>query len=98
MYRPGVFYGELNKILLCRIPSESFWGSLQGSEQLLALITPCQTYGKDAAKGAAEYKRSTAPIITDLKTVAAVVGRVYTRGYYGIIDRSNGLVDPTFTE
>lgn len=62
----------------------------------MAVITPCKTLGKDAAKGMVAYTDVFKPIVTDLRTIVAVVGRVPTRGKWVIIDRTGGLVNPTF--
>ena len=46
-----IFYGLLEVILECNIPDKTFWGRyLQGTTVLLAVITPCITMGKDAAR------------------------------------------------
>ena len=50
------------------------------------------------------YRTETAPIITDLATIRAVIGRVQTTGgpstqqHWGIIDRSSALTRTTFEE
>jgi hypothetical protein len=61
----------------------------RGRLRLLAHITPCKTDSKDATQELTNYHTETAPIITDLGTVHAVIGRVRTRKHYGIIDRSS---------
>jgi hypothetical protein len=52
--------------------------------------------GKDAAKEFTSYTQMTRPIVTDLATIVAVVGRVETRGKWVIVDRSGGLLHPEF--
>ena len=84
-----IFYGRLEVILEFKIPDESFWGGeLRGSIALLAVITPCVTMGKDAAKVTTTYQHTTTQVVTDLRTVSSVIGRVRTRNRWGIIDRS----------
>ena len=84
-----IFYGKLELILECDIPDERFWGrDLQGTTVLLAVITPCVTRGKDAAKELTTYQHTTTQVVTDLRTISAVVGRVQTRNRWGIVDRS----------
>lgn len=84
-----IFYGKLELILECDIPEKRFWGRvLQGKTVLLAVITPCVTMGKDAAKELTMYQHTTTQVVTDLQTISAVVGRVQTRNRWGIVDRS----------
>ena len=84
-----IFYGLLEVILECNIPDKNFWGRyLQGMTVLLAVITPCITMGKDAAKELTTYQHTTTQVVTDLRTISAVVGRVKTRNRWGIVDRS----------
>ncbi|KDQ49559.1 hypothetical protein JAAARDRAFT_200773 [Jaapia argillacea MUCL 33604] len=61
-----VFYGQLERILVCTLPDERFWGKVGGKTLLLALIHPCNTQGRDATKEIVTYSQTTAPIITDL--------------------------------
>ncbi|KAJ4473974.1 hypothetical protein C8J55DRAFT_375496, partial [Lentinula edodes] len=96
-YRPQLFYGELDKIIVCNIPDDASWGALQGTTKLLALITPWKTpRGKDAAEGVVEFSMKAAQIATDLQSISAVVGKVKTRKRYGIIDRSSASTSTTF--
>jgi hypothetical protein len=84
-----IFYGRLELILECDIPNKNFWGrDLQGTTVLLAVITPCVTMGKDAVKEMTTYQHTTTQVVTDLRTINAVVGRVQTRNRWGIVDRS----------
>jgi hypothetical protein len=59
---------------------------------------PCNTQGKDATKDITLYSTTTTAIITDLQAISAKVGRIETRGQWGIIDRSGGLVKTVFVE
>jgi hypothetical protein len=86
-----IFYGKLELILECDIPDKKIWGKyLWGTMILLAVITPCITIGKDAAKESrlTTYQHTTTQIVTDLRAISAVVGRVQTRNRWGIVDRS----------
>lgn len=84
-----VFYGKLELILECDIPDKKFWGRyLQGTTVLLAVVTPCVTMGKDAAQELTTYQHTTTQVVTDLRAISAVVGRVKTRNRWGIVDRS----------
>ena len=77
---------------------EPVWGSLRGTTQLLAEITPWRTEGEDAALCTVFYERELARVITDLSNVRGVVGRVESRGRWGIVDRSMRMVRATFSE
>lgn len=85
-----VFYGELNYILECRLGNQQIWPQqdFRNQTRLLAVITPCNTKGKDATKQVVEYTTSTTRIVTDLLVVQCVVGRVQRGNKWGIIDRS----------
>jgi hypothetical protein len=61
---------------------------LQGTTVLLAVITPCVTMGKDAAKEMTTYQLTTTQVVTDLWTINAVIRRVPTHNWWGIVDRS----------
>ncbi|KAJ7687259.1 hypothetical protein B0H17DRAFT_939592, partial [Mycena rosella] len=93
---PRVFYGRLEEILVCKLPEDPFWVYMSDTTRLLAVITPCLTLGKDATKEVAFYTLMSAPIVTDLATIVAVIGRVQSRGDWLIIDRSGGLLHPEF--
>lgn len=83
-----IFYGKLERILEFNIPDLHFWGDLRGKTRLLAVITPGVTNGKDATHQLTFYNDTTTQIVTDLQAIQCVVGRVLTRNWWGIIDRS----------
>jgi hypothetical protein len=83
-------------ILVCQLPQDDMWGTMARTTRILALITPCVTGGKDASVEITKYQTTTTSIITDIQTISCVVGRVLTRGKWGIIDRSGGLVKTEF--
>jgi len=91
-----VFYGELNYILQCLLGKQKIWKEFRNKTRLLAVITPCNTKGKDATKQLVEYTASTAQIVTDLQAVECVVGRVRRGKKWGIIDRSGDQVRTEF--
>ncbi|KAJ7667305.1 hypothetical protein B0H17DRAFT_950463 [Mycena rosella] len=93
---PRVFYGRLEEILVCKLPEDPFWAYMSDTTCLLAVITPCLTLGTDTTKEVALYTLMSAPIVTDLATIVAVIGRVQSRGDWLIIDRSGGLLHPEF--
>ncbi|KAG1788623.1 uncharacterized protein HD556DRAFT_1217308, partial [Suillus plorans] len=91
-----VQYGRLEKILVCSLSNDTQWLGLAGKTLLLTLIRPCQTEGRDATKEEARYSRNLASIITDLRNVKGVVGRVKSRGEWTIIDRRSSFAKPAF--
>jgi len=86
------------KILQCTLPDKTIWKDFQNKTILLAVIKPCRTNGKDAAKEMTEYSDYSTPIVTDLRTVQCVVGRVKTRNKWAIIDRSDELSKTEFID
>jgi hypothetical protein len=93
-----IFYGKLDMILQFNIPDDPFWGSMQGETWLLAVITPCDTKGKDAAESLTTYRTTTTQVVTDLRAISNVVGRVKTRNWWGIIDRSGDYSRTVFVD
>jgi len=97
-----IFYGKLDYILECQIPDKKFWpNDIRDQTKLLAVITPCVTGGKNAAKEATTYDSTTTQVVTDLAAVGCVVGRAFTggnatKGKWGIIDRSGDLARTEF--
>ena len=77
---------------------ESVWGEFRNTTHLLALITPWRMDGQDAALAleAVTFKHTLAPIITDLRNVRGVVGRVRSREEWGIADRSTRIARAAF--
>ena len=55
---------------------------------LLAVITPCVTSGKDVTKTLTTYSQTTTQVVTDLHTISSIIGQVWTRNRWGIVDRS----------
>ena len=55
---------------------------------LLAVITPCITQGKDAKKEVTTYTHTSTQVVTDLCTISSVIGHVWMRNRWGIVDRS----------
>ncbi|KAJ7443299.1 hypothetical protein FB451DRAFT_1057037 [Mycena latifolia] len=91
-----VFYGRLEEILVCELPDDPLWLDMAATTRLLVVITPCSTSGKDAAQESTFYTQMTTPIVTDIRTIIAVVGRIKTRAEWMIIDRSGSPIHPEF--
>lgn len=96
-----VHYGFLETILECNFsPDDDFWDGLQGSTLLLAVISPCNTRNQDATKTLTSYRTSSRSriVVVDLRTIQGVVGRVETRGRWGVVDRSEQTAKTVFHE
>lgn len=100
LVKTTVFYGQLQKILVCELPDDDIFQYLKGKTCLLALVIPCNADGCDATgvAGPATYTTVAAPVITDLRSIKAVVGRVQSRGKWTIIDRSREIARAAFAE
>ncbi|RPD74679.1 hypothetical protein L226DRAFT_463839 [Lentinus tigrinus ALCF2SS1-7] len=92
-------YGRLLGVLELSLPlrQQYVWKGLAGSTLLLAIISPCKTNGEDATEELTLYRKLAAEIIIDVNAIEAVVGRVYSRKSWGIVDRSNALARTVFT-
>jgi hypothetical protein len=71
---------KLKRVIECQLSDDPTFGVFRGKLCLLVHITPCKTDGKDATQELTFYRTETAPIITDLATIRAVIGRVQTTG------------------
>jgi hypothetical protein len=92
-----VNYGEVQMFLVCQLPKKKIFKDFQGQTFILAIITPCKTDGKDARLGITSYKEQHKRVAIDVRTIQAVVGRVYSRKRWWIIDRFDAAI-PTFDE
>jgi len=77
---------------VCILPDDVTFGDLRGRPHLLVVVEPCQTQGKDATSKLTVYKDMMASFVTDILNVKAVIGRVKSRGKWGIVDRMSGLI------
>jgi hypothetical protein len=84
--------------LVCKLPNDPFFGMLSNSTFLLALVTPCNTAGHDVTKELTAYTSQAASVITDLRSVVAVVGWVWSHTEWTIIDRSHASAYAVFGE
>nr|GAT46989.1 predicted protein [Mycena chlorophos] len=91
-----LFYGRLEEILVCQMPSEEVFGRFAGQIRLIAAITPFATNGQDATKGIVTYTRELTRMVVEADYVTALVGRFETRKKWVIVDRTRGLVNPEF--
>ena len=89
-------YRVLERIMEFTLGAEAVWGDLRNTIQLVAEITLWRTNGEDVALSTVTFKRVLASIVTDLRNIRGVVGRVESQGEWGIIDRNMGLACGTF--
>jgi hypothetical protein len=92
----AINYGQLEKILVCTLGQGEIWGSSQGKELLLVIITPFKTNGEDAALETTFYKNVGATLVTDIRNISSTIGRVESRGQWGIVDRAIDRARATF--
>ncbi|KIK90808.1 hypothetical protein PAXRUDRAFT_151072, partial [Paxillus rubicundulus Ve08.2h10] len=92
----AIRYGQLEKILVCELGTQTLWKDMKASTQILVVIRPCCTTGEDASQKLVEFRDFHEPIVTDLCSIKSVVGHVKTRGRWGIIDRSDGSACAVF--
>jgi hypothetical protein len=92
----AICYGRLEQIMVCELPTDPFLEELSGTTWLLALVTPCNTQGRDAIQEHTTYSTQAASIITDIRSIQAVIGRVHSRTEWAIIDRSPASSHATF--
>jgi hypothetical protein len=69
---------------------------LAGKVRLLAVLTPYRTGGRDAALDIVPHYQSPAPIVADIQSIMAVVGRIKAGGKWYLIDRTGGMMRPEF--
>ncbi|KAG2121441.1 hypothetical protein DEU56DRAFT_746663, partial [Suillus clintonianus] len=93
-----ISYGRLEKIILCNLDDKAIWGSHRNSLHILAVIAPCDTDGCDASQTVVEYKQFLPIIVSDVRNIKAAVGRVNTRGRWGIIDRTINAACASFAD
>ena len=91
-----IFYGRLERILECQLNGDRIWGDFKEKLYLLAVITPCLTHGLDATQELTVYSKMTTAVVTDLRAVQCVIGRIQVRNFWGIIDRSDKAVRTEF--
>jgi len=77
---------------------ESVWGDLRGTTRFLAVITPWRTEGQNAAEETVTFKHTLAVVVTDVRNIRGIVGRVESRGEWGIVDRGTGIIRVTFAD
>ena len=83
-------------VLVCVLPGIAVFGPLSGSLRLLAVIKPCQTSGMDGTEELTQYRAMLSSFVTDISNIKAIIGRVQTRGKWGMVDRTPGIAATVF--
>ena len=83
------FYGELQQIFKIEVPRSSQLRLNQPQTLFLAAIKDCDASFNE--NGFWEFKSAGKLTVIDLGTIQCVVGRIYDRGKWVIIDRSGDL-------
>ncbi|KAI6159326.1 hypothetical protein EDD17DRAFT_1613662 [Pisolithus thermaeus] len=91
-------YGDLNKIFVMTLATGAFFKSLSGKTLILALITPWNTEGNDATLENTYLLSCHATIVTDVRSLKAVVGLVPVGKRWGIIDRTPATSIQSFSD
>ncbi|KAF8833262.1 hypothetical protein BDN67DRAFT_917366 [Paxillus ammoniavirescens] len=93
-----ISYGDLEKIFVLTLPADVFFRNLSGKTLALTLITPWDTEGKITSKEMTFLKSRRASIVTDIRSLRAVVGLVESQKRWGIVDRVPETVVTSFTD
>lgn len=82
------------------LPVNKLFNTLSGKTLALALVTPWNTKGpgKSVADEDVYMTSRKAKVVTEVRSLQAVVGLVETRKRWGIIDRAPGTVETQFVD
>ncbi|KAL1680192.1 hypothetical protein EV122DRAFT_208322 [Schizophyllum commune] len=97
----GTFYGQLRCLYLVKFPSDAAAAAVgvdSGNEVVIAAIRRCKVETAHARLDIQYYKREGELDFVDVKTVQALVGRIYDIDRWAIIDRSGDLARAVFAE
>jgi hypothetical protein len=89
-----IYFGRLEAIYEVPLPAHAAFDA-NPQTLLLAAIKPCKTT-LDIKSGLHTYKEHKPIEVVDLQAIQSVVGRVFDRGVWTIIDRSGELARATF--
>lgn len=93
-YEARIYFGRLESIYEVSLPADTAFGP-NPQILLLAAVKPCNTT-IDNKTGLYSYKEYKPIEVVDLQAVQSVVGRIFDRGVWTIIDRSGELARATF--
>ena len=84
------FFAELHRIIRVKIPASEELHLRECEEIFLALVKTCKT--EEDEHGYHKYSNLGGFEFIDLATIRCIVGRVYDRGAWYILDRSGEVV------
>ena len=95
-FEPRWFYGRLDLILVCTLPASYIFHTNQPQRLAFGLVEPCRVDPQHASSDLVTYKQTAPQTIIDLASIGCVVGRIQVgnNGRWGIIDRSEEIVEP----
>lgn len=97
-FHPESFFGQLQRIFVVRLPATPDLDLVEPTTLILALIRQCDIVAHNSLD-MHYYKKLTYTEVVDMGSVQCVVGRIYDRGCWVILDRSGsmacGYYDPT---
>jgi hypothetical protein len=82
------FFGQLNRILLLELPSAQ---RLNLDEPTTVIVAAIREVKATLRNGIYYYKNIGVEEVVDLSTLQCVVGRIWDRGEWAIIDRSDAV-------
>lgn len=88
------YFGRLLYVFLIKLPASPPLGLQQPTTVALAAIHKCDVEFKDPDLDIHYYRKMSNVDVVDITTVKALVGRVAWDGWWAVIDRGAGLVDP----
>jgi hypothetical protein len=94
------FYGQLHHIFMVKLPAHPLFESVP-TTRLLAVVQRCDTGGADVTLEYVTYTTMRPQMeVIELAAISCVVSHVKigVGKWWGIIDRSKGLVCPTFID
>ncbi|KIJ42300.1 hypothetical protein M422DRAFT_171281 [Sphaerobolus stellatus SS14] len=88
-------YGQLDTIIVCRLPPYQLWSPQAPLTLVLAAIRQTNSVA-DPQTGVHHYKELGSLEMVDMGSVQGLVGRVYNRNQWAIIDRGGELMKAQF--
>ncbi|KAF7322257.1 hypothetical protein HMN09_00002900 [Mycena chlorophos] len=96
LFRSKLAYGRLEELLECPLPRKTWLGQYSGKTLLFAVVTPCAGSHRDARESVVGYRSMDAPVVVDVRSIEAVVGRLPVGERWILIDRAARTFKPEF--
>lgn len=100
VFKSTEYFGQLKKVLATELPPGIIPSITQPTRVVLAIISPRETTNETPLKIPyyTEPSKPPAPRAVDMNTVMCLVGRVWDRGRWAIVDRSGEMARADFIE